>query len=44
MSKHERMETVLRKLYFIKDAQISVKEIRKQIERYKKRNLQLVSE
>ena len=38
------METVLRKLYFIKDAQISVKEIRKQIERYKKRNLQLVSE
>jgi len=43
MSKHERLETVLRKLYFIEDAQRSVKEIRKQIERYEMRNLELVS-
>jgi len=44
MSKHERLQTVLRKLYFVEDAQRSVKEIRKQIERYEKRNLELVSE
>jgi hypothetical protein len=31
------------KLHFIEDSQRSIKEIRKQIERYEKRNLELVS-
>jgi hypothetical protein len=35
--------TVLRKLYPIEDAQRSVKEIRKRIEHYEKRNLEVVS-
>ncbi len=43
MSKHGKLETVLRRLYLIEDAQRSVKEIRKRIECYKKRNRELVS-
>jgi hypothetical protein len=31
------------KLHFIEDSQRTIKEIRKQIERYEKRNLELVS-
>jgi len=44
MSKHGKLETVLRKLYFIEDAQRSVKEIRRRIEHHEKRNLYLLSE
>jgi hypothetical protein len=43
MSKHNKLDTVLRKLYFIEDAQRSIKEILKRIEYYEKRNLDLVS-
>lgn len=43
MSKDGKFETVLRKLYFIEDAQRSVKEIRRRVEHYEKRNLELVS-
>ena len=43
MSKHGKLVNLLLKLHFIEDAQRSFKEIRKQIERYEKRNLDLVS-
>lgn len=38
-----KLVNLLMKLHFIEDVQRSVKEIRKQIERYEKRNLDLVS-
>ena len=44
MSKHGKLVNVLMKLHFIEDSQRSIKEIRQQIERYEKRNLELVSE
>jgi hypothetical protein len=44
MSKHGKLVNILMKLHFIEDSQRSIKEIRKQIERYEKRNLELVSE
>ena len=43
MSKHGKLVNVLLKLHFIEDSQRSIKEIRQQIERYEKRNLELVS-
>jgi hypothetical protein len=43
MSKHGKLVNVLMKLHFIEDSQRSVKEIRQQIERYEKSNLDLVS-
>jgi len=43
MSKHGKLVTVLLKLHLIEEGQRSVKEIRQQIERYEKRNLELVS-
>ncbi len=43
MSKHGKLVNVLMKLHFIEDSQRSIKEIRQQIERYEKRNLELVS-
>jgi hypothetical protein len=43
MSKHGNLVNILMKLHFIEDAQRSVKEIRKQIERYEKTKLGLVS-
>jgi len=43
MSKQEKLVNVLMKLHFIEDSQRSIKEIIKQIERYEKRNLELVS-
>jgi hypothetical protein len=43
MSKHGKLVSALMKLHFIEDSQRSIKEIRKQIERYEKRNLELVS-
>jgi hypothetical protein len=43
MSKHGILVNVLMKLHFIEDNQRSIKEIRQQIERYEKRNLDLVS-
>jgi hypothetical protein len=43
MSKHGKLVNVLLKLHFIEDSQRSIKEIRKQIERYEKSNLDLVS-
>ena len=43
MSKHGKLVNVLMKLHFIEDSQRSIKEIRQQIERYEKRNLDLVS-
>jgi hypothetical protein len=43
MSKHGKLVNVLMKLHFIEDSQRSVKEIKQQIERYEKRNLDLVS-
>jgi hypothetical protein len=43
MSKHGKLVNVLMKLHFIEDSQRSIKEIRQQIERYEKRNLDLHS-
>ena len=43
MSKHGKLVNLLSKLHFIEDAQRSVKEIRKQTERYEKRERDLVS-
>jgi hypothetical protein len=43
MTKHGKLVNVLVKLHFIEDSQRSIKEIRQQIERYEKRNLDLVS-
>jgi hypothetical protein len=43
MSKHGKLVNVLMKLHFIQDNQRSIKEIRQQIERYEKSNLDLVS-
>jgi hypothetical protein len=43
MGKHGKLVNLLMKLHFIEDAQRSVKEIRQQIERYEKSNLDLVS-
>jgi len=43
MSKYGKLETVARKLYLIEDGQRSIKEIRKRIEYYEKRNLDLAS-
>jgi hypothetical protein len=43
MSKHGKLVNVLMKLHFIEDSQRSIKEIRKQIERYEKTKLDLVS-
>ena len=43
MSKHGKLVNILLKLHFIEDSQRSVKEIRRQIEHYEKRNLELVS-
>jgi len=43
MSKHGKLVNVLMKLHFIEDSQRSIKEIREQIERYEKSNLDLVS-
>jgi hypothetical protein len=43
MSKHGKLVNILMKLHFIEDSQRSIKEIRQQIERYEKSNLELVS-
>ena len=43
MGKHGKLVNVLMKLHFIEDSQRSFKEIRQQIERYEKRNLDLLS-
>ncbi|MFZ0895400.1 MAG: hypothetical protein WAZ77_12955 [Candidatus Nitrosopolaris sp.] len=43
MSKHGKLVNLLMKLHFIEDSQRTIKEIRQQIERYEKRNLDLVS-
>ena len=43
MSKHGKLVNVLMKLHFVEDSQRSVKEIRRRIEHYEKRNLDLVS-
>jgi hypothetical protein len=43
MTKHGKLVNILMKLHFIEDSQRSVKAIREQIERYEKRNLELVS-
>ena len=43
MSEHGKLVTGLLKLHLIEDSQRSIKEIRQQIERYEKRNLELVS-
>jgi hypothetical protein len=43
MSKHSKLVNVLMKLHFIEDSQRSVKEIRRRIEQYEKRNVDLVS-
>jgi hypothetical protein len=43
MSKHGKLVNVLMKLHFIEDSQRSIKEIRQEIERYEKSNLDLVS-
>jgi hypothetical protein len=43
MSVHGKLVNVLMKLYLIEDSQRSIKEIRKQIEYYEKRNLEIVS-
>jgi|GEM_PF-4234285 len=39
MGKHGKLVNVLMKLHFLEDSQRSIKEIRKQIERYEKRDL-----
>jgi hypothetical protein len=43
MSKHGKLVNALIKLRFVEESQRSIKEIRKQIEYYKKRKLVLVS-
>jgi hypothetical protein len=43
MSKHSKLVKVLMKLHFVEDSQRSIKEIRQQIERYEKSNLDLAS-
>jgi hypothetical protein len=43
MSKHGKLVKVLMKLHFVEDSQRSIKEIRQQIERYEKSNLDLAS-
>jgi hypothetical protein len=43
MSKHGKLVNVLMKLHLIEDRQRSIKEIRKQIEYFEKRNLEIVS-
>ena len=43
MSKQGKLVNLLMKLHFIEDSQRSIKEIRQQIERYEKSNLNLVS-
>jgi hypothetical protein len=43
MSKRGKLVNVLMKLHFIEDSQRSIKEIRQQIQRYEKRNLDLAS-
>jgi len=43
MSKHGKLVNILLKLHFIEDSQRSIKEIRQQIERYEKSNLDLDS-
>jgi hypothetical protein len=43
MSEHGKLVNVLMKLHFLEDKQRSVKEIRRQIERYEKRHLDFVS-
>jgi hypothetical protein len=43
MGKNGKLVNVLMKLHFIEDSQRSIKEIRQQIERYEKSNLDLVS-
>jgi hypothetical protein len=43
VSKHGKLVNVLMKLHFIEDSQRSVKEIRRRIEHYEMRNLELVS-
>jgi hypothetical protein len=43
MSKHGKLVNVLMKLHLVEDSQRSIKEIRQQIERYEKSNLDLVS-
>jgi hypothetical protein len=43
MSKHGKLVSVLIKLHLIDDSQRSIKVIRQQIDRYEKRNVDLVS-
>ena len=43
MGKQGKLVNVLMKLHFIEDSQRNVQEIRRQIEHYEKRNLELVS-
>ena len=43
MGKHGKLVNVLMKLHFIEDSQRGVKEIRRRIEHYEKRNVDLVS-
>ncbi|HYT02832.1 MAG TPA: hypothetical protein VEL70_07960 [Candidatus Acidoferrum sp.] len=43
MSKHDKLVNVLHKIYFLEYKTRSFKEIRKRIEHYEKRNLELVS-
>ena len=43
MSKHDKLVNVLHKLYFLEYKTRSFKEMRKRIEYYEKRNLELVS-
>ena len=43
MSKHGKLVNVLVKLHFIEDSQRSIKQIRKRIEYYEKRNQDLAS-
>ena len=43
MGKHGKLVNVLMKLHFIEDSQRSIKEIRRRIEHYEKRNVDLVS-
>jgi hypothetical protein len=43
MSKHGKIVSVLMKLHLIEDSQRSIKVIKQQIDRYEKRNVDLVS-
>jgi hypothetical protein len=43
MSKHGKLINVLMKLHLIEDSQRSIKEIRRRIEHYEKRNIDLIS-